>query len=170
MAIHKILFIPDKRLRVKTTPVTEFDETLRALVADMFETMYHAKGVGLAATQIGLGMRLAVIDCTKDKSLQLVLANPSYSIEGEMVEMTEGCLSVPGCYDTVSRANKVRLTAQDEYGKEYTLEAEGLLAEAIQHEIDHLDGVLYIDQLSALKKQRARKRVEKFKKFQKIDE
>ena len=165
MAIRKILYIPDPRLRAPTKAVETFDTELQTLIDDMFETMYDANGVGLAAPQIGISLKLAVIDSTRDKSENLVLINPEIlSREGEE-EMMEGCLSVPSAYDTVRRATKVRFKALDREGKSYEMTAEGLLAEVVQHECEHLEGVLYIDQLSALKKQRARKKVDKYKRM-----
>lgn len=167
MAIRKIVYLPHPALRAGTQDVTEFNDELQTLIDDMFETMYDARGVGLAAPQIALDFNLAVIDATQDKSQQLVLINPEIiAREGEET-MQEGCLSVPGGFDTVTRAAKVTMRALDRHGKEYELSAEGLLAEAIQHEIDHLHGKLYIDLLSPLKRDRAKKRLEKFKRMQK---
>ncbi len=128
--------------------------------------MYDAKGVGLAAPQIGINLRLSVIDVEGDKQNQIVIANPKIiAAEGE-VPYQEGCLSVPGSYDTVIRAEKVTVQAQDRHGKSFEISAEGLLAECLQHEIDHLNGKLYIDLLSPLKRSLARKKLEKFKRIQ----
>lgn len=163
MAIHKILYLPDPRLREVARPVTSFDEHLQALIEDMFETMYDARGVGLAAPQIGVGLRLSVIDVVGDKKDQIVLINPEIvASEGEK-KFEEGCLSVPGAYDTVIRAEKVTVNALDRHGKPFEIKADGLLAECLQHEIDHMNGKLFVDLLSPLKRAMARKKLEKFK-------
>jgi peptide deformylase len=161
MAIYSIVTLPDKRLRVQTSPITVFDEALQTLIADMFESMYAANGVGLAATQIGLDKSIAVIDVIGDKKSQYVLINPKVTLIGEKIQMHEGCLSVPHVSSEVMRTNRVKLEALDGFGKPYTLEAEGLLAECIQHEVDHLNGKLYIDLLSSLKRERLIKKMEK---------
>lgn len=165
MALLEILHFPDERLRIKTKPVTEITPQIQTLLDDMFETMYDAPGVGLASTQVNIPnpLRIAVIDVTADKSQQLCLINPEIIEKREPIKLQEGCLSVPGEYETVTRYNWVKMRATDRNGKIYELEAEGLLAEAIQHETDHLDGKLYIDQLSLLKRQRIRGRIEKHK-------
>ena len=161
MAIHKIIYLPDPRLRKVSTKIEVIDDNLQTLIDDMFETMYDARGVGLAAPQIGINIRLSVIDATQDKSQQLVLINPEIiHSEGEE-EYQEGCLSVPGTYDTVKRAKTVTMRALDRNGKTYEMTASGLLGEAFQHEIDHLDGKLYVDLLSPLKRNLARKKLEK---------
>lgn len=166
MAIRKIIYLPDPRLRQVSSNVDIFDEELQSLIDDMFDTMYDAKGVGLAAPQIGINLRLSVIDVIGDKTEQIVIINPEIThFEGE-VEYQEGCLSVPGAYDTVVRAEKVKVKALDRFGKPFEIEAEGLLAECLQHEIDHLNGKLYIDLLSPLKRSIARKKLEKFKRQQ----
>ncbi|WP_454780298.1 peptide deformylase [Legionella sp. WA2022007384] len=163
MAIHTILYLPDSRLRDVAKPVTHFDDKLQTLIDDMFETMYDARGVGLAAPQIGVSLRLSVIDIIGDKENQLVIINPEIiASEGEK-KFEEGCLSVPGAYDTVIRAEKVTVKALDRNGKPFEIEAEGLLAECLQHEIDHMNGKLFIDLLSPLKKAMARKKLDKFK-------
>ncbi len=159
--IYKVVTLPDKRLRVNTKPITVFDDALQILIADMFETMYYARGVGLAATQIGLDMRIAVIDVVGDKKNQYVLINPKVTFLSETVKMHEGCLSVPHVSEEVHRATKVRLNALDGQGQPYELEAEDLLAECIQHEVDHLNGKLYIDLLSSLKRDRLLKKMDK---------
>jgi len=163
MAVHPILQHPDPRLRARTEPVSDFGPALQTLIADMFETMYAAPGVGLAANQIGVLKRLAVMDCAADKEepQRLVLANPQILEASDSEVMEEGCLSVEGYRDKVPRYKKVRMRAQDAGGKHYELEAEGLMAQAIQHEIDHLDGKLYIDYLSALKRERLKKKLAK---------
>lgn len=166
MAIRKILYLPDSRLRNIAKPVETFDDKLQELIEDMFDTMYHARGVGLAAPQIGVGLRLSVIDIVGDKSEQLVIINPEIlSAEGQK-EYDEGCLSVPGAYDTVIRADKVKVKALDRNGKPFELEADGLLGECLQHEIDHLNGKLFVDLLSPLKRVMARRKLEKFKRNQ----
>ncbi len=163
MAIHKIIYLPDPRLREISKPVTDFDEKLQTLIEDMFETMYDARGVGLAAAQIGINIRLSVIDVVGDKKNQIVIVNPEIiASEGEK-KFDEGCLSVPGAYDTVTRAEKVTVKALDRHGKPFEIQAEGLLAECLQHEIDHMNGKLFIDLLSPLKKAMARKKLDKFK-------
>ncbi len=164
MALLNILKFPDPRLRTRARPVTEFDDDLRRLVADMFETMYEAPGIGLAATQVDVHKRLLVMDVSEDKSKPRVLINPELlEAEGEE-EMDEGCLSVPGYYETVRRAEKVRVRAQDEHGEWQEFEADGLEAVCIQHEMDHLEGKLFVDYLSSLKRDRIRKKLEKQKK------
>jgi peptide deformylase len=163
MAIHTILYLPDSRLRDVAKPIVNFDDQLQTLIDDMFETMYHARGVGLAAPQIGVSLRLSVIDVVGDKKNQLVIINPEIiASEGEK-KFDEGCLSVPGAYDTVIRAEKVTVSALDRTGKLFEIKADGLLAECLQHEIDHMNGKLFIDLLSPLKKAMARKKLEKFK-------
>ena len=167
MSQLEILEFPDPRLRTVARPVTEFDEKLRKLVADMFETMYEAPGIGLAATQVNVHQRVVVIDVSEDRSQPLVLVNPSYTVlDGEPEEMQEGCLSVPGFYEGVTRIDHVLLKAFDESGKPYELEARGLLAVCIQHELDHLDGKLFVDYLSTIKRSRIRKKLEKQHKLQ----
>jgi peptide deformylase len=163
MAVRPILQHPDPRLRAPTEPVAVFGPELAALVADLFDTMYAAPGVGLAANQIGVLKRLAVIDCAADKEAPqpLVLANPHIVEASDQTLMEEGCLSVDGYRDKVPRYRRVKLRAQDQNGKTFDLEADGLLAQAIQHEIDHLDGKLYIDYLSALKRERLKKKLAK---------
>ncbi|WP_043113107.1 peptide deformylase [Solimonas flava] len=163
MSLLTILHHPDPRLRQKAQPVTVFDAALQTLIDDMFETMYDAPGVGLAATQVGLALRLAVMDCSEDKDqpLPMVIINPEILNPDDRVEMEEGCLSVPGIADKVQRYNRLTLRALDRSGQPFELAAEGLLAQAIQHEIDHLDGKLYIDYLSALKRERITKKLAK---------
>lgn len=161
MTIYKVLHFPDARLHKKTRSIATITDEIKTLVDDMFETMYHARGIGLAATQIGSDLNLAVIDVTKDKSQQWVLINPKIVEKRNEETMQEACLSVPNHFDTLKRATWVKLCAQDIHGKTYELEAEGLLAHCIQHEVDHLQGILYIDRLSALKKERFKKKFEK---------
>lgn len=166
MTIHKILYLPEPCLREVAKPVTVFDPELQTLIADMFETMYDARGVGLAAPQIGISLRLSVIDVVGDKKNQLVIINPEIIEAVNTKEFEEGCLSVPGAYDKVIRAEKVTVKALDAQGKPFEIQADGLLAECLQHEIDHLNGKLFIDLLSPLKKAMARKKLEKFKRQQ----
>ncbi len=162
MTIRKIIYLPDPRLRKISTPVEAFDDALLALIDDMFDTMYAAKGVGLAAPQIGINIRLSVVDVMGDKRQQLVLANPEIIASEGLLDYQEGCLSVPSVYDKVRRAEKVTLCAQDRFGEYYEMQAEGLLGECFQHEIDHLNGKLFVDLLSPLKRTMARKKLEKF--------
>lgn len=162
MAIRKIVFLPDECLRKVAKPVEEFDEKLQILIDDMFETMYDARGVGLAAPQIGVSLRLSVIDVIGDKTEQYVIINPEIVEAIGTKEYDEGCLSVPGSYDKVIRAEKVKVRALDRFGKPFEIEAEGVLGECLQHEIDHLNGKLYIDLLSPLKRALARKKLDKF--------
>lgn len=162
MTIRKIVYLPNPVLRQVGKPVVQFDDALQTLIEDMFETMYHAKGVGLAAPQIGLSLQLAVVDVLGDKTQQLVLINPQIiSSEGEK-EYEEGCLSVPGAYDTVMRADKVTIHAQNRLGEPFEMTADGLLGECFQHEIDHLNGKLFVDLLSPLKRSVARRRMDKY--------
>ncbi len=165
MSLLTILRHPDSRLRQKGAPVTVFDQALQTLIDDLFETMYDAPGVGLAATQVGIALRLAVLDCSEDKAQPrpMVIINPQIIDPSERQEMEEGCLSVPGVADKVQRFNRLKLRAIDRHGQPFELEAEGLLAQAVQHEIDHLDGKLYIDHLSSLKRERLQKKLERLR-------
>lgn len=161
MAKLKILEFPDPRLRKKATPVEAVDDALRVLIGDLFETMYEAPGIGLAATQVDVHKRLLVTDVSTDKSEPFVLINPRI-VEKDGVTVTdEGCLSVPGYYEPVERAEHIRVQFLDRNGEETEMEADGLLAVCIQHEIDHLDGKLFVDYLSEAKRQRIRKKLEK---------
>ncbi|UTW03367.1 peptide deformylase [Amphritea atlantica] len=162
MPLLPILEFPDPRLRTIAEPVTEFNDELRQLVKDMFETMYDAPGIGLAATQINVHQRIITIDTSEEKNSPLVVINPQIEVLTDETErMQEGCLSVPGFYEDVERANKIRLTAMNEFGEEYTLETDDLLAVCIQHEIDHLEGKLFVDYLSPLKRNRIRSKLDK---------
>ncbi|WP_066959711.1 peptide deformylase [Microbulbifer sp. Q7] len=162
MAKLEILEFPDPRLRKVAEPVAEVTDDHRTLIDDMFETMYEAPGVGLAATQINVHERIVVIDVSEDQSEPLVLINPEVEVlDAEIHKYDEGCLSVPGFYETVQRPRKIRLKALDRNGEAYALEAEGLLAVCIQHEIDHLDGKLFVDYISPLKRNRIRSKLEK---------
>lgn len=159
MSILTILHHPDPRLRQNARPVTTFDSDLQRLIEDMFETMYDAPGVGLAATQIGVDLRLAVMDCSDERTSPIVMVNPELSNFRELEKLDEGCLSVPDVQDQVPRYNRVHLKALDRQGKPFELEASGLLAQCMQHELDHLDGKLFIDHLSWLKRDRIRKKL-----------
>ncbi len=151
MALLPILRYPDPRLHMRAAPVTVVDDAIRQLVADMAETMYEAPGIGLAATQVNVHKRVVVIDVSEDKSALRVFVNPEIvEREGEQV-CEEGCLSVPGIYEKVTRAERVRVKALDERGEPFELETDGLLAVCIQHEIDHLDGKVFVEYLSSLK-------------------
>ena len=166
MAILQILEYPDPRLRTKAEPVTNVDDELRALIDDMFETMYAAPGIGLAATQVDVHRRLLVADVSSDKTDPHVFINPVI-IEKDGVTVTEeGCLSVPGYYEEVERAEHIRVRYLDRAGEEQEQEFEGLLAVCVQHEIDHLDGKLFVDYLSEAKRQRIRKKLEKERRHQ----
>lgn len=164
MAILNILHFPDPRLRNKALPVEKVDDEIRQLAHDMLETMYEAPGIGLAATQVNVTKRVIVIDISDDKSEPLFLINPELvTTEGER-EYQEGCLSVPEAYEIVTRADTIRFKALDLDGKPFEMDAEGLLATCVQHEIDHLDGKLFVDYLSNLKRDRIRKKLEKHQK------
>ena len=164
MALLEILEFPDPRLRTRAQPVTQVDAALRTLIDDMFETMYAAPGIGLAATQVNVAKRLLVIDVSDKRDQPLVLINPDIVAREGVEETEEGCLSVPGVFDKVTRAEKIVVRALDRDGKPFELEADGLLAVCIQHEIDHLDGKLFVDYLSELKRTRIRKKLEKERK------
>lgn len=161
MAILEILHFPDPRLREVTRPVTAFDQALSDFIDDMFETMYDAPGVGLAATQVGDSRRLAVMDCSEDKTDRIVMCNPEIVWQDELETVDEGCLSVPDHYDRIKRYARVRFAAHDRHGERYEMDADGLLAQCVQHELAHLDGGLYIDQLSRLKRERIRRKLAK---------
>lgn len=159
MALLKILEFPDPRLRTRAAPVGRVDDEFRKLVDDMFETMYAAPGIGLAATQVDVHKRLLVADVSAEKDQPHVLINPEL-LEKDGLEVTEeGCLSVPGFYEPVERAGHIRVRALGRDGEPFEMEADGLLAVCIQHEMDHLQGKLFVDYLSALKRQRIRKRL-----------
>lgn len=161
MALLSILEFPDERLRKKASPVEVFDQNLRQLVDDMLETMYAAPGIGLAATQVNVQKRVIVIDISEEKNTPLCLVNPELISRSGNEEMEEGCLSVPGIFEKVKRAEAVRVRAYDVLGQAFEFDADGLLAVCIQHEIDHLEGRLFVDHLSALKRQLIRKRIRK---------
>lgn len=161
MAILHILHYPDPRLRTRAEPVDAVTDEIRRLADDMLETMYDAPGIGLAATQVNVHKRVLVIDVSDDRSRPMVFINPEILTADGMEETQEGCLSVPGYFDTVQRAERVRVRALDRDGGPFELEADGLLAVCVQHEIDHLDGKLFVDYLSGLKRKRLRRRLEK---------
>ena len=163
MAIRKIIYLPDARLRKPNANIDTFDSELHALIDDMFETMYHAKGVGLAAPQIGVNLNLSVVDVTPDKQTQLVLVNPKIIASTGSIEYTEGCLSVPEAFDTVTRAESVTISAQDRFGVPFEMTASGLLGQCFQHEIDHLNGKLFVDLLSPIKRAVIRRKLDKYK-------
>ena len=161
MALLPILRYPDPRLHTRAAPVREVNDEIRQLVADMAETMYEAPGIGLAATQVNVHQRVVVIDTSEDKSALLALINPEIiARSGEQV-CEEGCLSVPGIYDKVSRAETVRVRALDQQGKTFELDAEGLLAVCIQRELDHLEGKVFVEYLSQLKQTRIKGKLAK---------
>jgi len=154
-----ILIFPDPLLRTRAEPVSEVDGEVAALVDRMFETMYDAPGIGLAATQVDVHRRIVVIDTSEEKDAPLTLVNPELTLVEGMGEMQEGCLSIPGVYELIKRPERVRVAAVDREGEPFELEAEGLLAVCIQHEIDHLDGKLFVDHLSPLKRNRIRRKM-----------
>ncbi len=167
MALRQILEFPDPRLRTIAKPVAIVDDSIRTLVDDMFETMYDAQGIGLAATQVDVHLRVIVIDLQDDEHAPLVMINPEYEVLTQQIdEMQEGCLSVPGFYEVVKRPEHVLLKALDRDGKAYELEATGLLAVCIQHECDHLNGKLFVDHLSNLKRSRIRSKITKQKRVE----
>jgi peptide deformylase len=161
MTTLNILHFPDPRLRTVAKPVEQVDDSIRQLADDMLETMYAAPGIGLAATQVNVDKRIVVIDISEEKNQPLCLINPEVLELDGVEEMEEGCLSVPGVYELVQRADRVRIRALDREGQPVELQADGLLAVCIQHEIDHLDGKLFVDYLSQLKRTRIRKKLEK---------
>ncbi|NVK21699.1 MAG: peptide deformylase [Kangiellaceae bacterium] len=166
MAILEILEFPDPRLRTKAQPVTDFGDELQQQIDDMFQTMYDAPGVGLAATQVNIHKRLFVIDASEDKSDPRVFVNPEIVEKRGIEEMEEGCLSFPGVYAKVQRADEVVVKAQDRHGNPFELDTGDFLAVVIQHEYDHIEGKLFVDYLSPLKRNRIRKMLEKQQKKQ----
>ena len=154
-----LLFYPDPLLHRRAAPVADVDGEIAALVERMFETMYEAPGIGLAATQVNQHQRVVVIDVSEEKHAPLTLINPEILIAEGVIEMQEGCLSIPGIYENIERSAAVRVKALDREGSPFELDAEGLLAVCIQHEIDHLDGKLFVDYLSPLKRNRIRKKM-----------
>ena len=159
MSLLDILLFPDPQLRKTAQPVANVDGQVAALVDNMLETMYDAPGIGLAATQINVHDRIVVIDVSEEGDSPLTLINPEITAVDGMGEMQEGCLSIPGIYETIKRPSEVKVSAVDRDGNPFDLEADGLLAVCIQHEIDHLDGKLFVDYLSPLKRNRIRKKM-----------
>ncbi len=165
MAKLPILHFPDPRLRIKAKPVAVVDDSIRRLAEDMLETMYDAPGIGLAATQVDRHIRMLVIDITEEKNQPMVFINPVITpLTDELAPYEEGCLSVPTVYDAVERPARIRVEALDRDGKPFTLETDGLLAVCLQHEVDHLEGKLFVDYLSALKRQRIKTKLQKLQK------
>ncbi len=164
MSLLTILEYPDPRLRTRAEPVTRFDAALGRQIDDMFETMYAAPGIGLAATQVDYHRRLIVIDVSEEKNERHVFVNPVILEQSGEAVTEEGCLSVPGIFDEVQRASRVRVRAQDRHGIEFEQELDGLLAVCLQHEMDHLEGKLFVDYLSDLKRERIRKKLDKDRK------
>jgi peptide deformylase len=163
MAILQVLHYPDPRLRTHAEPVAQVDDDVRQLVSDMFETMYEAPGIGLAATQVNVPKRVVVIDLSNDNTEPHCFINPKIVAREGDEETEEGCLSVPGIYDMVRRSRWIQVEALDRDGKPFTLKVDDLLAVCIQHEIDHLDGKLFVDYLSEIKRGRIRKKMEKLR-------
>jgi len=162
MAILDILEFPDPRLRTVAEPVTTVDDELRAFIDNMIETMYHAKGIGLAASQVNVHKRILVIDVSEENDSPMVFINPIITpLTDQLDSYEEGCLSVPGFYENVERPERVHVKALDKNGDTFEMECEGLLATCLQHEVDHLDGKLFVDHISRLKRNRIRKRIEK---------
>lgn len=164
MSKLEVLCFPDDRLRTVAKPIEHFDENLQTLIDDMFETMYQDEGIGLAATQVDQHVRLIVMDIEGDKTNQLVFINPEIVESNGETGIEEGCLSVPDYRALVPRKEFVTIKALNRHGEEFTLEADELLAICIQHEMDHLNGVLFVDYLSPLKRQRVQRKLEKYKK------
>ena len=165
MAIRKILKFPNQDLRIKAKPVETFDEELKTLADDMFETMHSVNGIGLAATQIGVAKQVAVIDVSPEKNEPLVIVNPVIQIldPSKTEDYDEGCLSVPGFFEKISRPSDIKLTYQDLNGKKQEIKPEGLLTKVVQHELDHLNGRLFVDHISELKRRRIRNKIVKQK-------
>jgi len=161
MALLSILRYPDARLHKVAAPVTVFDESLKKLVADMTESMYAAPGIGLAATQVDVHRQVIVVDVSERRDSLVVLVNPEIVEATGVSDIEEGCLSVPGIYELVERAERVKVRAYDQNGNAFTLEAQGLLAVCIQHEMDHLQGKVFVEYLSQLKQQRIRAKLAK---------
>lgn len=159
MAILNILEFPDPRLRTKAKPVTDVNDSIRRLVNDMLETMYDAPGIGLAATQVDVHKQVVVMDLSEDKNEPLVFINPEIIEKDEIDVMQEGCLSVPDIFADVKRAHHIKVKALDSNGEEFELEASDLLAVCIQHELDHLQGKLFVDYLSPLKREMVKKKL-----------
>lgn len=169
MTLLTILHHPDSRLRKKAAPVAQVDAVIRQIIDDMFATMYAAKGIGLAATQVNIQQQIVVMDISEERDAPQVFINPEILHKEGSIEHEEGCLSVPDYYDKVTRAERVTVRAVNRDGETFELQAEGLLAICIQHEMDHLQGKLFVDYLSTLKQQRVRKKLEKWEKEQAKD-
>lgn len=170
MALLTVLEFPDPRLRTIAELVENVDDELRSIIDDMFETMYDAPGIGLAATQVNIHRQIITIDVSEEHNEPLVLINPTFeTISDELEEMQEGCLSVPGFYEDVKRPNHIRVKALDRNGNAFEMEAHDLLAVCIQHEIDHLNGKLFVDYLSTLKRNRIRAKLEKIHKLEQVN-
>ncbi len=167
LGILTILEFPDERLRKKATVVKAVDDKIRKLLDDMLETMYESRGVGLAATQVDVHKRIVVIDVSEEKDAPLFLINPEIYEKDGVKESEEGCLSVPGFFEKVTRAEHIRVRALNRDGKSFEFEATELLAVCVQHEMDHLDGKLFVDHISSLKRQRIKKKLEKIHKMEK---
>lgn len=163
MAILSILHFPDPRLRIKAEPVATVDRSVRRLVSDMFETMYEAPGIGLAAPQVNVSKRVIVIDISDNRDQPLCLINPEIVSQSGIEEMEEGCLSVPSIFEKVSRAREITVRALDRDGKPFERAVDDLLAVCIQHEMDHLEGKLFVDYLSDLKRQRIKRKLDKLR-------
>ena len=161
MALLNILHYPDERLHTVARPVDKIDERIKQLIADMAETMYETRGIGLAATQVNVHERVIVMDLSEEKNHLRVFINPEIIKSSGQTEYEEGCLSVPGIFEKVTRAAEVTVKASDENGKEYTINADGLLAICIQHEIDHLNGKVFVEYLSRLKQNRIKSKLKK---------
>ena len=162
MAVLKILIFPDQRLRTVAKAVTDIDEEVKTLSKDLLETMYEGNGIGLSATQVNIHKRILVVDVSEEKDSPMIFINPSVEVLGQEEKIYgEGCLSVPGFFEDVSRPDKIKITAQNLDGEKFSIEAEGLLAVAIQHEMDHLDGKMMVDFLSNLKREMIRKKMAK---------
>ena len=161
MSILQILEYPDPRLRTKAKPVDTVDASVQRLVGDMLETMYDAPGIGLAASQVNVHRRIIVIDVSESRDEPHVFINPTLTLAGEKIETEEGCLSVPGYYEPVTRYERAHVAALDRQGEPFELDTDGLLAVCVQHECDHLEGKLFVDYLSNLKRSRIRKKLEK---------
>ena len=161
MALLNIIHFPDSRLRSVAQPIDQVDDKIRRLIDDMLETMYDAPGVGLAAVQVNVAKQLVVIDVSEDKSAPLVFINPEITDKQGSEDMEEGCLSVPGIYEVVRRAERVRVKALNREGEPFEMECDDLLAVCVQHEIDHLQGIIFVDYLSEMKRQRIKRKLEK---------
>jgi peptide deformylase len=163
MALLNVLQFPDVKLRNKAKPVTTFDSNIIKYVEDMFETMYEQNAIGLASIQVSIPLNIIVIDVSDLKDSPLCIINPEIIQSEGIQEEFEGCLSFPGVFDKIERAMNIRLRAQDQHGKTFEIDADGLLSNCIQHEMDHLNGILFIDHLSRLKQDRLRRKLEKLR-------